>query len=271
MPSLPTTVTKVLEICNDPKVNPSDLNRIISMDPVLMAKVLKLINSAYYGTGQQVTSLARAIIMLGINTVKNLALSTAALGNFSRYTSKSGLDMDGFWRHSLCVGVAAKLLAKKRGVDRRLWEEYFCAGLLHDIGKIPVNAALGEDYMLAVSGADKEKTPLFYVEDRLLNMNHCIAGQLISEAWKIQGALRDVISYHHNYSAYNGAYKDVLFSVVAVNRYANISKIGFAGDPYPEQLDSMVMDTLHIQKDTFVDMEDEIMDEIEKAKLFLNV
>ncbi len=84
MPSLPVTVSKILQICNDPKTSPSDLNQVISLDPVLMGRVMKLINSAYYSLNNQITSLVRAIIMLGINTVKNLALSTAVLGNSGR-------------------------------------------------------------------------------------------------------------------------------------------------------------------------------------------
>jgi HD-like signal output (HDOD) protein len=142
MPSLPTTVTKILEICNNPKTSPADLNKVISLDPVLMGKVMKLINSAYYGLSQEVTSLVRAIIMLGINTVKNLALSTAVLGTLGKANQFQALNMEGFWRHSLCVGVTAKLIAKKRKIDPRLFEEYFIAGLLHDIGKIPLNNKL---------------------------------------------------------------------------------------------------------------------------------
>src|SRR5215510_4363841 len=111
MPSLPTSLVKVLEICNNTQTSPADLNHVISLDPVLVGRVLKLINSAYYGLGQPVTSLARAIIMLGINTVKNLALSTTVMGNLSSKEKSLGLDMEGFWRHSLCVGVSAKLLA----------------------------------------------------------------------------------------------------------------------------------------------------------------
>ena len=84
MPSLPITVSKILQIANDPKTSPSDLNMVISLDPVLMGRVMKLINSAYYSLNNQITSLVRAIIMLGINTVKNLALSTAVLGQLSK-------------------------------------------------------------------------------------------------------------------------------------------------------------------------------------------
>src|SRR5215510_2928264 len=119
MPSLPTSVTKVLEICNNPQTSPADLNHVISLDPVLVGRVLKLINSAYYGLGQPETNLAKAIIMLGINTVKNLALSTTVMSHISTKKEILGLDMEGFWRHSLCVGVSTKLLAKKRGIDSK--------------------------------------------------------------------------------------------------------------------------------------------------------
>jgi HD-like signal output (HDOD) protein len=111
MPSLPTSVMKVLDVCNNPQTSPADLNHVISLDPVLVARVLKLINSAYYGLSQQVTSLVRAIIMIGINTVKNLALSSSVVGNLSKSKISTGIDMEGFWRHSLCVGVAAKVIA----------------------------------------------------------------------------------------------------------------------------------------------------------------
>jgi HD-like signal output (HDOD) protein len=118
MPSLPTTVTKVMEVCNNPRTSPVDLDHVIQLDPVLMGRVLKLINSAYYGLGTQVTSLVRAIIMLGVNTVKNLALSTAILGNVTNKGDFRALNMEGFWRHSLCVGVTAKLIAERRGIFR---------------------------------------------------------------------------------------------------------------------------------------------------------
>src|SRR5512136_1775497 len=113
MPSLPITVSKILQICNNPKTSPVDLNQVISLDPVLMGKVMRLINSAYYSLPNQITSLVRAIIMLGINTVKNLALSTAVLGTLGRASDFQALNMEGFWRHSIAVGVTAKLISSK--------------------------------------------------------------------------------------------------------------------------------------------------------------
>lgn len=271
MPSLPTTVAKVLEVCNNPRTSPADLNHVISLDPVLVGRVLKLINSAYYGLGQQVTSLVRAIIMLGINTVKNLALSSAVLRNLSSKKDFQALDMDGFWRHSLCVGVAAKVLAKRRGVDAKQAEEYFTAGLLHDIGKIPLNAVLSKDYVMAISTSDRERLSLHRAEERMLGLDHAQSGAMIAAAWKLEGAVGDAITHHHDYVEYQGPHKDVLFSVVLANRFAAVMEIGFSGNRYPEKLDAAVWEYLGVDRSIFEEIETSVNQEIEKAKVFLRV
>jgi HD-like signal output (HDOD) protein len=275
MPSLPATVSKAIEICDNINTSPADLNKVISLDPVLMGKVLKLINSAYYGMSQQVTSLVRAITMLGLNTVKNLALSSAVMGNLAIGKTAGNLDMDGFWRHSLAVGVAAKLLAKKRGIDKKLHEEYFTAGMLHDIGKIPLNAVLPSDYMQTVAKADKTGQPLFRVENQNFGIDHCLAGRMIVSQWKLAGGVGDTIIFHHDYAGYTGANKNVLFTVVAANRFANNSKLGFSGDLHPEKLCNTVYEKLGLESgalnDIFFEFEDTIGSEIEKAKIFLKI
>jgi HD-like signal output (HDOD) protein len=271
MPSLPTTVAKVLEVCNNPQTSPADLNHVISLDPVLVGRVLKLINSAYYGLGQQVTNLVRAIIMLGINTVKNLALSTAVLGNLSSKKDLQGLNMEGFWRHSLCVGVSAKILAKIRGIDIKQTEEYFTAGLLHDIGKIPLNAVLSKDYMLTVSAADRERISLYKAEGASLGIDHCMVGGMIVKAWRLEGAVGDAIINHHHCAGYEGSHRDVLFSVAAANRFASILEIGFSGDRHPEKTDPLIWQVLGVEKNIFGAMEKTVNEEIEKAKVFLKL
>jgi putative nucleotidyltransferase with HDIG domain len=271
MPSLPTSVAKVLEVCNNPQTSPADLNHVISLDPVLVGRVLKLINSAYYGLGQQVTNLVRAIIMLGINTVKNLALSSSVVTNLSSDKDTIGLNMEGFWRHSLCVGVAAKFIAKKRGVDHKLLEEYFTAGLLHDIGKITLNAVLPDEYMFAVSSSDREKLPLVLVEDRNLGINHSSAGAMIVKAWKLEGAVGDVIMYHHNHLEYEGSHRDLLHTVVLANRYAVQMEIGFAGDLYPEKPAPSVWEALNVDPEIFEEIDPAVNSEIEKAEVFLRL
>jgi len=271
MPSLPTSVAKVMEICNDPHTSPADLNHVISLDPVLVGRVLKLINSAYYGLGQPVTSLVRAIIMLGINTVKNLVLSTTVVSHLSQKKPTPGLNMEGFWRHSLCVGVSSKLLAKKRGIDSKLLEEYFTAGLLHDIGKIPLNAVLSEKYMVTVSAADRERKSLSKVENNALGLNHCEAGAMIAAPWKLDGAIGDSIVHHHDYEAYSGNFTDVLYTVAAANRFSTLAGIGFSGNRHPVPLPIMIWDALKVSWDVFDEMEELVDREIGKAEVFLKI
>jgi len=271
MPSLPITVSKILQIANDPKTSPADLNQVISLDPVLMGRVMKLINSAYYSLNNQITSLVRAIIMLGINTVKNLALSTAVLGQLAKKGSFQALNIDGFWRHSLCVGVTAKLIAIKRRKDPKQLEEYFVAGLLHDIGKIPLNNKLSTEYVAALSLTDKEHAPLYLLEERTMEVNHCEVGRLIIKNWNLGPVMEDVVFFYHFIDAYPGAHRDILLTVAAANFFANTYQIGFSGDRYPEKLPPTVFEELGITLDDLEAMEDKANSEIEKAKIFLSV
>ncbi len=271
MPSLPTSVTKVVEICNDPNTSPADLNKVISIDPVLMGNVMKLINSAYYGLSQQVTSLVRAIIMLGLNTVKNLSLSTAILGNLSNKQNFQAINMEGFWRHSLCVGVTAKLIARHMHIDTKTLESYFIAGLLHDIGKIPLNNQFAQEYITAMSFSDRDHHPLYMGETEAIGINHTEAGQLVAHAWKLGDEIKDAIIHHHSVESYEGENKNIVFAVSAANFFSNYFEIGFSGDRYPEKLPVMILKNLSIDMDWFDDIEDTVNEEIEKARIFLKL
>ncbi|GHU01967.1 histidine kinase [Spirochaetia bacterium] len=271
MPSLPTSISKVLEVGNDPDASPVDLNQIISLDPVLMGRVLKLINSAYYGLEHRVTSLVKAITMLGINTIKNLVLSTAVMQNMQLKKNSPGLDVEGFWRHSLCVGVAAKQLAKKRKIDPKLWEEYFTAGLLHDLGKIPLNVVKPEECMLAAGAAANNRKPLFWEEGQAMGINHCEAGALIVKAWQLEGPVGDAVIYHHNSDEYSGAHKDLLYSIIAANFFACSAGLGFSGDRFPRPVEQRIWRFLQVPGDVFDPIKMTVHSEIEKAAVFLNI
>jgi len=271
MPSLPTTVSKVLEVCNNPKTSPIDLDRVIQLDPVLMGRVLKLINSAYYSLGSQVTSLVRAIIMLGVNTVKNLALSSAVLDRVSSKKDFRALNMDAFWRHSLCVGVTAKLIAKRRGIDSKGLEEYFAAGLLHDIGKIPLNNALADDYIRTMSLADMERISLVASERRVLGLDHCEAGEVVAQKWRLTGAIADTVRWHHDLEGYSGEFGDVLRTVAVADFYANREGIGFSGNRYPDKVSPDTFGLLAMEKSMLEELDEPVNAEIEKAKVFLKL
>jgi len=272
MPSLSTTVTKVLEICNRPNTSPNDLNRVISLDPVLTGQVLKLINSAYYSLPNQITSLTRAIIMLGLNTVKNLALSTAILGTLGREDSFRALPMDGFWTHSICVGVASKIIATGLGVPVAMREEYFVAGLLHDLGKVPLNNRFADEYRQVLELTRLEQGPLLRSESLVLGIDHGLVGGMIAAKWQLSESMSVALVQHHDPDQVAEEYRHIAAVVSLANMYANVHDIGFSGDPYQEwPAVRHVLGMLNLGWGDLENLGEEVDREIEKAQIFLQV
>ncbi len=271
MPSLSTTVTKVLQICNDPMTSPNDLNKVISLDPVLTGNVLKLINSAYYSIPNQVTSLTRAIIMLGINTVKNLALSTAVMGTIGDKISDN-FSIDDFWAHSIKVGVTAKALAAELQIPAQAREEFFVAGLLHDLGKVPITGCFGEEYVKILELLTISPGPVAQAEKAVLGLDHCDVGKMIAEKWKLSPGVIETLFFHH---APEKAAEDNQFMV---------NLVGLANQ-YAHYLEKMQDDDIFINVDEFKrlskksgisvkalsGLKDTILAEIENANVFLQV
>jgi putative nucleotidyltransferase with HDIG domain len=272
MPSLSTTVTKVLEVCNTPSTSPNDLNRVISLDPVLTAKVLRLINSAYYALPDQVTSLTRAIIMLGINTVKNLALATAVLETIGAEKSSPALSKDDFWTHSITVGVTAKLLATVNRIPATVREEYFVAGLLHDLGKIPLTNRFPDEYLKATELAMQEKEPLYVAENTVLGMDHSIVGGMIAEKWEFNQNINESLICHHTPEAAEGESDQLVATVALADTYANTFETVSSEDLIPDETSVRPhLEKVGVSWTQLSELRETVLDEIEKARIFLQV
>ncbi|MGD9268877.1 MAG: HDOD domain-containing protein, partial [Desulfobacterales bacterium] len=134
LPTLPRTVLRITELVNDPKSSARDLARIITDDQVLAARLLKLVNSSFYGFPQRISTITGAIVLLGFDAIRNLLLTTSVFDLFSNRKKLSLIRQEQFWDHSLGCAVAAKVIGNHLRYDKV--EELFVAGLLHDIGKI---------------------------------------------------------------------------------------------------------------------------------------
>jgi len=271
MPSLSITVSKILEVSRDPQVTAKDLNKVISLDPVLVGRVLKLVNSAYYGLQNKVTSLVTAIIMLGINTIKNLALSTAVLGNVQKDSSFKALNVNGFWRHSIGVGVTSKLIGAKIGITLNRQEEFFIGGLLHDIGKIPINVLFEEDYLKAIHQADFEKTQLIDMESKIIGITHSEVGKMIAEKWRLTGETYECILHHHDPNMASEENFKLVASVSIANTFCNVNQIGFSGNRYAKKNDDYILSSVGVTEEYLDEVFETISAEIEKASVFLQV
>jgi HD-like signal output (HDOD) protein len=272
MPSLSTTVAKVLEICNDPQSSPNDLNKVISLDPVLTGQVLKLINSAYYGLPDRITSLTRAIIMLGLNTVKNLVLATSILSNFKGNRAIRGTLTDTFWEHSLGVGATARVLAKFFKVPALEQEEFFVTGLLHDLGKLPIMASFPPLYQLIIKLHEEQDLQLFEIEKKLLGFDHCHVNRLIFAKWKLSEDMLNAAVFHHRPFNPEADQNKLLMSI----SLANVTVHRFQQQPPEMQQEKDILLTsltkaCNIEYDQVMALKDDIEEQIEKARVFLNV
>lgn len=268
MPSLSTTVGKVLEICSRPDTAPNDLNKVISLDPVLTGQVLKLINSAYYSLVNKVTSLTRAIIMLGLNTVKNLALSTAIIRCVGQAKKSKSLPIKDFWAHSIGVGVMAKLLAAEQGVPLAEREEFFVAGLLHDLGKVP----FGDEYAEVLGRVLNELQPLNLLEREMMAIDHEEVGEMIASKWKLNSIITDAICHHHAPLKAEPEHQKLVATVALADFYVCLFDIGYAGNRYPDEaLLPVLLELCNLEWSAVVGLSQAVDAEITKAEIFLQV
>jgi len=268
MPSLSTTVGKVMEICSRTDASPNELNKVISLDPVLTGKVLKLVNSAYYSLVNKVTSLTRAITMLGMNTVKNMALSTAIIQTVAGTKKSKALPTAKFWAHSIGVGVSSKLLGIAKEVSPTEREELFLAGLLHDLGKVP----FGDEYIEVLNIAKFEQLPLHQVEKEVMGIDHQEVGLMIAEKWKLNKVIVECIGYHHQPAQLSAEAMQKVVLVSLGNIYTNICDYGYAGNPFPaaEEITGL-LDQAGVSWEQFGGIGLNVEAEIEKAKIFLEI
>ncbi|MFH0785717.1 MAG: HDOD domain-containing protein [Pseudomonadota bacterium] len=268
MPSLSTTVGKVMEICSRTDASPNELNKVISLDPVLAGQVLKLINSAYYSLVNKVTSLTRAITMLGMNTVKNMALSTAIIRTVTGAKKSRALPTTKFWAHSIGAGVSAKLLGEAKGLPVMEREELFLAGLLHDLGKVP----FGDDYIEALNIAKFEQLPLHEVELDVMGIDHQEVGLMIAEKWKLNDVITTCIGIHHDIEKLKVGDNQKVVLVALGNMYTNIFDHGYAGDPFPREEDIQPLrQVVEITPEEFCGIGQRVIEEIHKAEVFLKL
>ncbi|MCD8351000.1 MAG: HDOD domain-containing protein [Planctomycetaceae bacterium] len=195
MPSLPNVVARLTRLIADPNTTASDINNALSADPGLVTKILKLVNSSYYGFSRRITTITNAVVILGFNQVRNLALSAFLFDAFAR-KGKSSFDVNGFWRHSIGVAFLAAQMA--RHINPKLEEDAFICGLLHDLGKF-IMAQKAPDHVIMVAETVKERDILFYQAEKLcLGYDHAILGSFVLELWNLPQTLVDVVRCHHD-------------------------------------------------------------------------
>lgn len=194
--TLPEVALEVMRVAENPQATGEELNRVLSKDPALTARVLRIVNSAYYGVRREVTSISTAIALLGFGAVKSIAIAASLTRMFRGGAVGPSFEARELWRHSIAVAAAARLLASQ--VEQVEPSEAFLAGLVHDIGIIVELQACREAFAAVIGSVSADPSLSFRLaEEQHVGANHEAFGEALCTAWRFPAALRRVTGYHH--------------------------------------------------------------------------
>ena len=229
MPAFPKSVQRILQLTSDSNSSAKDIVQVIECDPVMTVKILQVINSPYYGFPQKISSIPRAVVHIGINTIKNMALSVAAIGMLKTHNLASFSNQE-FLLHSLSTAIISKLLAEREGLSQPDCYDFFAAGLLHDFGKLIFAECLPELFEKSLILSREQQRPLHQTELEFIGLNHAHLGKLLAEKWEFSHNLADAIARHHDASGVNA----LRSNIIAANEISKTLHFGDAGNPVIE-------------------------------------
>jgi HD-like signal output (HDOD) protein len=250
----------------NPKTTAKQVGQLISSDPALTVKILKVVNSAFYGFPSRITTVTHAIVILGFNTVKSIVLSTSIFDLFE-HGRNGGLDPLAFWQHSVGTAAASKVVARMSGYAAQ--EDFFVAGLLHDSGKLILGQFLPQDMHKVVSTVQAKDCLFLEAEREVMEVDHADIGSVLFEQWKLSKGLVQAVAYHHNPPLAGDALK--ITSVIHVaDILCRTLQFGSGGDRRLPEISPTAWKALGLKGEPFEQMLEETDREIEKAKVFLD-
>ena len=244
--TLPEITVKIIELVEDPNSTAQDLHKVIANDPALCSRVLKVVNSSFYGLPGQIGSINRAIVMLGLNAVKNIAISASLAKLFRGGELCPNLAARDLWVHSITTAAACKLLADTLGMG--VPDEAFLAGLIHDIG-VMVELQSDRKKLVDVVGRlnMKDGVPaneMLTLEREVYGADHQAFGAGLCEKWKFPKAFAAVTGNHHNPLDLPSGGRSLACLVYIADRLAGETQGGLRLDLTTLDIDGAVMEEL---------------------------
>lgn len=264
MPPFPKSVHRIIELSADINCAPKDLVQVIEHDPVMTMKLLKIVNSAFFSLAKSISSVRHALVYLGLNTVKNLALSIATVDSLPRKNTPA-FHVNDFLMHSLTTASIAQRIAKEFSIESDA-TDVFIAGLLHDFGKAVLAQFATELFTQAVQEAEHHQEPLHMAEMRLIGANHAEVGGLLAEKWELPSELVTCIREHHM-----GVSSPIGDCVFAANQISKQATLGNAGNPIVDVWPEYIVVRFHMDMPTMIEHMGDLSLESEKARAFIQM
>ncbi len=268
LPTLPQVVQNVVAMVDSPDTSSSQLAQTISSDSGLVTKILKVVNSAYYGLPRKVSTLTQATVILGFHTIKNLVLTASVFPIFGKNGQSDRFDREGFWKHSLGCATASKILAKR--IRLGLPEEAFVAGLLHDIGKVVLDQFLHDSFQEVLEYVEQHKAPIREAENVLLGVDHAQIGAWLCDKWNFPVHIQESVRYHHtpDLAQENRKLVSIIHLADAIARWENL---GNGGDHVSPSINPKSWEILNIPEEELGELIQEILEEYKKAIVLLDL
>lgn len=253
LPTLPAVAQKVSKLAESDTTSASQLSSIISQDQALSGRVLRLVNSSFYGFPGRISNISSAILLLGFDVVKSLIISVSVFEMMEK-------GIIGLWEHSLGCAVASRIIAKRvKDCDP---EELSVAGLLHDIGKVVVSVQLSDSYEDIKRMIREEKIIFYEAEKRVLEFTHEDIGSWLAESWNLPVNLLEPISYHHQPQKAPKA-KLATAIVHVADFLTRAVGFGSGGDPWVPQVNRKAFDRIGLTPQGLEEIIRELNDELE--------
>lgn len=237
LPSMPDILEELFRVTSTPSCSSKDVARVLEKDQGLTAKLLRVANSPFYGLSRKVDTVERACTVLGLNTVKNMALSVSIMDVFGSAGGRSSIDVAEMWRHNLGCAVSAKAVFETRfkGGD-----DVFVGGILHDIGKIILDTYMQDEYFEVMKLHDSG-VPLLDSEIRVLGRTHAAVGRILARRWRFPEKVEAMIAFHHRPKETKVA-MDHVAAVHVGNEIAKALMLGKSNEIYVMPIDKTCWD-----------------------------
>lgn len=231
LPTLPGVATRILEVTQNTESSAMELADIVINDPAVSAKILNLANSSFYGFSQRITTIPQAVVVLGFDMVRSLALGVSVFQSLDRAPGSPSFEWDGFWLHSIGCATAAKNLAREVGI--RDEGSLFVAGLLHDLAKILLDTHFRDQYRQVMLRVTRGDGPSCQIELEELGVDHAEIGSWLAFRWKFPDLLVDPIAGHHDLNQVQEGYNREAACVHLANLMTKQAGLGssYEGSP----------------------------------------
>ena len=264
--TLPEVTMKIIQLVEDPESTAQDLNNVISNDPALGARILKVVNSAFYGLPGQIGSINRAIVLLGLNAVKNIAIAASLAKLFRGGKIANGFDARDLWTNAIATATATRLLAKH--VNLGLPDEAFLAGLIHDIGIMVEIQARRAQFVQVLEKMQANPTlSLREAELEILGATHEQFGYGLCKLWKFPLNFQYVTGFHHRPHEVAPNHRTLVSLVHVANVLTKQHKLGYTGGIETDTIDPALLEALQITPAHLEEVGQALPEAIEEAKV----